>query len=158
MFSTNQIEYIKTFLPTYANQGYKYYIAYTNNDSSSSYYNTDPDLYILFSKDKIEASSGYRYSVNPEETIIISIRTGNYSSSNNANNTERVVVNQFVNDSFFVDEWEHIYTNAEFGSYVLQPDYNLISGGETNVRLEAITFVLLVSLLITIGSKLFRRR
>ena len=157
MFSTNQIEYVKTLLPTYANQGYKYYIAYTNNDNTN-YYSTNPDLYVIFSKDKITASDGYNYSVNPEETVIISIRTGNYSSSTSADNSERVLVNQYVNETLFIDEWEHIYTNAEFTGHTLQPDYNLISGGETNVRLEAITFVLLVSLLITVGSKLFRRR
>ena len=157
MFSTNQIEYVKTLLPTYANQGYKYYIAYTNNDNTN-YYSTNPDLYVIFSKDKITASDGYNYSVNPEETVIISIRTGNYSTSTSADNSERVLVNQYVNETLFIDEWEHIYTNAEFTGHTLQPDYNLISGGETNVRLEAITFVLLVYLLITIGSKLFRRR
>ncbi len=157
MFSTNQIEYIKTFLPSYAADGYKYYVAYTNNDNSN-YYSTNPDLYIVFSKEKIIASDGYNYTVNPEETVIISIRTGNYSSSSSADNSERVEVNQHVNDSFFVDEFEHIYTNAEFSGHTLQPDYNLISGGETNVRLEAITFVLLVSLFITVFSKLFRRR
>lgn len=157
MFSTNQIEYVKTLIPTYAADGYKYYVAYTNNDNTN-YYSTNPDLYIVFSKDVITAIDGYNYSVNPEETVIISIRTGNYSSSSSANNDERVVVNQHVNDTFFVDEFEHIYTNAEFTGNTLQPDYNLISGGETNVRLEAITFVLLVSLLITVFSKLFRRR
>lgn len=157
MFSTNQIEYVKTLLPTYAEQGYKYYIAYTNNDNTN-YYSTNPDLYIIFSQDKITASDGYNYELNPETSVIITIRTGNYSSSSSANNDERVVVNQYVNETLFIDEWEHIYTNAEFTGHTLQPDYNLISGGETNVRLEAITFVLLVSLFITIGSKLFRRR
>lgn len=156
MFSTNQTEYVKTLIPTYAADGYKYYIAYTNQDNST-YYSTNPDLYIIFSKDKITASDGYNYTI-PEESVIISIRTGNYSSSSSANNDERVVVNQYVNETLFIDEWEHIYTNAEFTGYTLQPDYNLISGGETNVRLEAITFVLLISVLITVGSKLFRRR
>ena len=157
MFSTNQTEYVKTLLPTYAEQGYKYYIAYTNNDNTN-YYSTNPDLYIIFSQDKITASDGYNYELNPETSVIISIRTGNYSSSSSADNSERVVVNQYVNETLFIDEWEHIYTNAEFTGHTLQPDYNLISGGETNVRLEAITFVLLISVFITVFSKLFRRR
>ena len=156
MFSTNQTEYVKTLLPTYAEQGYKYYIAYTNSDNIT-YYSTNPDLYIIFSQDKITASDGYNYTI-PEESLIISIRTGNYSSSSSANNDERVLVNQYVNETLFIDEWEHIYTNAEFTGHTLQPDYNLISGGETNVRLEAITFVLLVSVFITVFSKFFRRR
>lgn len=157
MFSTNQIEYVRTLLPTYAKQGYKYYIAYTNNDNSN-YYSTNPDLYVIFSKDEIRATDGYNYELNPETSVIISIRTGNYSSSSSADNSERVVVNQYVNETLFIDEWEHIYTNAEFTGHTLQPDYNLISGGETNVRLEAITFVLLISVFITVFSKLFRRR
>ena len=156
MFSTNQTEYVKTLLPTYAADGYKYYIAYTNNDNST-YTQTNPDLYVIFSKDKITASDGYNYSI-PEDSVIISIRTGNYSSSSSANNSERVEVNQYVNSTLSIDKFEHIYTNAEFAGHTLQPDYNLISGGETNVRLEAISFVLLVSLFITVFSKLFRRR
>lgn len=156
MFSTNQTEYVKTLIPTYAADGYKYYIAYTNSDNTT-YYSTNPDLYFIFSQDKITASDGYNYTI-PEGSVIISIRTGNYSSSSSANNSERVVVNQYVNETLFIDEWEHIYTNAEFTGHTLQPDYNFISGGETNVRLEAITFVLLISVFITVFSKLFRRR
>ena len=67
MFSTTQIEVVETLVPTMRNSGYKYYIAYTNT-RTGNYTFTEPDLYFIFSKDEIVASSGYEFIV-PEGSI-----------------------------------------------------------------------------------------
>ena len=156
MFSTNQINYIQSFLPTYAQQGYKSYIAYTDSTNTSSYYQTKPDLYIIFSKSVITASDGYSYNV-PEDSLRLSIRTGNYSSSSTANNSDRVVVEPY-SGHLSLDEFEHVYTNATFTGYTVQPDINLINGGETNVRIEAISHILIFVIGIVFITSLFRKR
>ena len=140
MFSTNQTSYIDSFLATYAAKEFKYYIAYT--DTSTSYYNTYPDLYIIFSKEEIIAQDGYTYAL-PADSVQLAIRTGNYSSNSSADNSDRVVQTVLQEQTLTVDEYEHIYTNATFEGYALQPDYYLASGGETNVQIETISFILL---------------
>lgn len=157
MFSTNQINYIQSFLPTYAQQGYKSYIAYTDSINTSSFYQTDPDLYIVFSKSEITAVDGYTYTV-PEGAVQLCIRTNNYSSSTNANNSDRVVVQDFTYTTLSIDKFEHVYTNATFSGYTVQPDLNLINGGETNVRLEAISYILIFVIGFVFITGLFRRR
>lgn len=157
MFSTNQINYIESFLPTYAEKDYTHYVAYTDSTNTTGYYQTDPDLYIVFSKSEITASDGYTYTV-PEGAVQLCIRTNNYSSSTNSNNSDRVVVRDFTGTKLFIDEFEHIYTNATFSGYTAQPDINLINGGETNVRLEAISFIMLVVVIFTAMSRLFNKR
>lgn len=144
MFSTAQQAYIEALLPTYAKEGYKYYVVYSNTNTNSSYNSTTyPDLYAVFSKEEITAEDGYTYVI-PNDSILVTVRTGNYSSSNNAVNTDRVTVNNYAAQTLSINEYEHIYTNAEFEAYSLQPDYYLSSGGETNVQIEALTFVMLV--------------
>lgn len=158
MFNTAQQEYIKTLLPTYAKEGFKYYVAYTNSLYSSNSNSTyRPDLYVVFSKKAISARDAYTYDIQ-ESSILVSIRSYNYSSYGSAHNGSRVTVSNNTQSRLTIEPYEHVYTNAEFQSVALQPDYNLISGGETNVRLEAISFVLLVSLIISLLSCVFFRR
>lgn len=158
MFSTAQQEYIKALLPTYAKEGYKSYVIYSNtvvNSGISS--STYPDLYAVFSKSTISAQNAYVYDV-PDDVIVVTVRSVNYSSYGSDNNDSRVTV-KTVSDGYRleIDKYEHVYTNAEFAGVALQPDYNLISGGETNVRLEAISFILLVSVILSLLGSLFRR-
>ena len=158
MFSTNQINYIDTFLATYIPEGYDFYIAYTDTNTGSSYYQTNPDLYIVFSKEEIIASDGYNFTI-PKDSIRLSILTGNYSSNTSSNNIERVV-SSFINqeEQLKIDSYEHIYTNAKFEAYALQPDYYKASGGETNVQVKTISFILLTVFIFTLISKLWSKR
>lgn len=155
MFSTNQINYIDTFLATYIPEGYDYYIAYSN--TNTAYFSTEPDLYIIFSNEEITASDGYNYSI-PAGSIQFSIMTGNYSSNSSANNDERVVQTTLQKQNLKIDSYEHIYTNSKFEAYALQPDYYKASGGETNVQVKTISFILLVVFIYTLLSNLWRKR
>ncbi len=155
MFSANQHYYIESLLSTYVPEGYSSYIAYTN--TNTSYYSTEPDLYIIFSKDEIVAKNGYDYDI-PSGALKISIFSGNYSSNSSANNSERVVVSEFKQGSLSIDSYEHIYTNAKFETYALQPDYYRITGGHTNAQVKTISFILLAVFIYTLISKLWRSR
>ena len=158
MFSTSQREYIKSIIPTYAKEGYRYYIVFSNSvgSNSGSYY-SEPDLYFYFSKKEITAETAYRFSFE-SDVLVVSVRCNNYSSYNGANNGPRISVSKSSSKSLNIDVYEHVYTNAKFESVALQPDYNLISGGETNVRLEAITFILLFITIFSALSRLLRLR
>ena len=155
MFSTAQQAYIDAILPTYAKEGYKYYVVYSNNVANSGFYgSTDPDLYAIFSKEAISAKDAYTYDVG-DSSILVTIRSGNYSSSSSAVNTDRVVVNDYAAQTLRIDPYEHIYTNAEFKTYTLQPDYYLASGGETNVQLQGNTFLILIIVIFLVLNRLW---
>lgn len=158
MFSTAQQAYIDALLPTYAKDGYKYYVVYSNNMVNSGYFSsTDPDLYAVFSKEAISAKNAYTYDVG-DSSILVTIRSSNYSSSSSANNSDRVVVTDYNAQLLQVPVYEHIYTNAEFTGHTLQPDYYLTTGGETNVQLEALTtIVLAVFVFVAVRKLLFKR-
>lgn len=121
MFSTNQDNIIKSLVPAMRRQGYRYYVAYTNTNTDSSWNSSSKvDLYIIFSEEEIVANSQYSYFV-PDGAVRYSIRSGNYSSSSNAVNTERIVSSSY-SGTVNIDAYEHIYTNAEFSCYSIQPD------------------------------------
>lgn len=158
MFSVAQQEYIKSIIPTYAKEGYRYYLVFTNSvgSSSGSYY-SEPDIYFYFSKKEITGETAYRFTFKGD-VLVVSVRSYGYSSYNGSNNTSRVIVSKSSSKSLNINVYEHVYTNAKFETVALQPDYNLISGGETNVRLEAITFILLFIVIFSSLSQLLRLR
>lgn len=158
MFSTAQQEYIKSIIPTYAKEGYRYYIVHSNSvgSNSSSYY-SEPDIFFYFSKKQISAQTAYRFTFEGD-VLVVAVRSYNYTNYSGANNTSRVIVSESSSKSLNIDVYEHVYTNAKFETVALQPDYNLISGGETNVRLEAITFILLFIVIFGALSRLLRLR
>lgn len=158
MFSTAQQAYIEALLPTYAKEGYQYYVAYSHTVVGSGYYTpTDPDLYVIFSKEAISAQDAYTYDIQ-DDSIIVTVRSSNYSSSSSAVNTDRVVVEEYSAQTLTIDQYEHIYTNADFESYALQPDYYLSSGGETNVQIQTLTFVVIALFLFVALRKLWHKR
>ena len=127
------------------NEGYKYYVAYSNTDTSNSfYYRRQPDLYFIFSKEKITASSSYSYSV-PAGSILYICRSNDYSSSSYADNSARIKSENY-SGNLSIDVYEHIFTNAEFSSQTIQPD--ILKGEQSsNVYLQGIGIILSVFLL-----------
>lgn len=155
MFSTSQVEMLTSLIPTMAADGYKFYVAYTNSQYSG-YYNSEPDLYVVFSKDPIQATGGYMYSVGIG-SVQYAIRSGNYSSSSSANNTDRITVQNY-SGTLRIDVYEHIYTNAEYteGSVVM-PDINYRGGGEQLEKTNALGLVCTALLLFVVFCSLFKR-
>lgn len=156
MFSTNQIEVTQTLVNTMRQQGYKYYVAYTNTNTSSGWNSYVEDLYIVFSKSEITATSGYSYVV-PADSLHYAIRTGNYSSSSSAVNNERYVVS-YYEGVLNIDVYEHIYTNAEFGESILvMPDINYRGAGEQYEKTNGIGLVVTAVLLFVFFCSVFKR-
>lgn len=141
MFSTAQTQYVNDLVNTNYVSGYPYYIAYTNTTVNSGIATkAQPDLYILFSDEKIEAVSGYTFNLSGN-CKLYTIRTANYSTSNNAVNTDRVVVSNYTQKAIHIDSYEHIYTNAVFTETIVQPDI-LKEGSYQNVKIDANSVIL----------------
>lgn len=152
LFNDAQQSYIEYLVPTMRKEGYTYYVAYSNTDTSSGYYGSrEPDLYIVFSTSEITASTAYRYSV-PSGSVRYICRTNNYSSSNYAVNTERVTSDSF-SGTLSIDVYEHVYSNANYTSGTVQPD---ILKGErtTNEYLQANGILLAAFLLFVVFWKM----
>lgn len=152
MFSTAQIDMINGLSAPMRDEGYVYYLAYTDNTRSTS---SDPDLYIYFSKEEIFASDMTSFFI-PSNSKFYSIRTSNSSSYNNTG--ARITVDDIeLSDNIVVDDLEFISTNASFTSLSeVQPDFTVgeVSQYETQ---GALLFVVCVFLLFFAFTKLFRR-
>lgn len=147
MFSTVQTDVLTSLIPVMRRQGYKYYIAYTNTSTSSSWVsNAIVDMYVIFSDEEIVANSQYSYTV-PAGAVRYAIRTVNYSTSDYGVNTERFVTSTF-SGRLSIPVYEHIYTNATFSSSAVQPDILFSAEGgymyESSVSLNILTAVLLL--------------
>lgn len=148
MFSTNQKTLLESLIPTMLSKGYKNYVAYTN--TNNSYQSTEPDLYVIFSKNEIVGIDSYTFDI-PSETVIASIKTGNYSTSSYADNTDRIVLSELSETTLSINLYEHIYTNVSFTDELsVQPDLmaegsaNTIYGQYNSVILTAIFFFLVI--------------
>lgn len=116
MFSTAQLDLIKSTVAEMRNEGYKYYLAYQDNNSSSG----SPDLFIIFSKDEIFGKDLYSYFIPSG-----SVRYG-YFSSNSTNYGARLTVTNLTDGivTHTINSYNHISTNATFTSLTAhQPDY-----------------------------------
>lgn len=128
-------------------KGYSSYIAYTHTNINSGYGQlAEPDLYFVFSKDEITASSAYYYTV-PEGSIMVRVRSGNYSTSQTAVNTERFVSLAY-SGNLSIPVYEHIYTNSTFTGTTIQPDI-LREGSQNNaIQTQTVCTVLCAFLLV----------
>lgn len=152
MFSAAQEQYLKSLIPEMVDEGYSYYVAYTYSAYGSGWnYQQQPDLYVVFSKQSIIANSGYLYDI-PAGSVRFVIRTGNYSTSNGAVNSARVVTESF-SGRLAIESYEHIYTNAVFSGVSLQPDFGWESGVyENRVSLASVLAVFILLLFILFRS------
>lgn len=157
MFSTNQLEVLSSLIPTMQNNGYKYYVAYTSTNTSSGWnVQAKPDLYVVFSEDKITASSGYEYIV-PEGSVIYIIRTVNYSTSDSGVNTDRIISSEY-SGSLNIDVYEHVYSNADYSSSaVVMPDFNFRGAGVQLEKTNSVGLVCTAVLLFLVFCSFFKR-
>lgn len=155
MFNTTQVEILSSLIPTMKNQGYKYYVAYSDTNNSGSN-NAQPDLYVVFSKDKIMCERSYQFSV-PDGSVRYTIRTANYSTNNSAVNTDRYVSAPY-SGNLKIDVYEHIYSNADFAEgTVIMPDINYRGGGELIEKTNGLGLVCVAVLLFIVFCSFFKR-
>ncbi|HIU35414.1 MAG TPA: hypothetical protein IAC53_02240, partial [Candidatus Fimenecus excrementigallinarum] len=121
MFNEAQQTIIEALVPTMRKEGYTYYVAYTyTNTSSWSDDSNQPDLYLVFSREEITASSAYRFSV-PAGSVRYICRSDNYSRYDDSVNSPRIASESF-SGWLSINVYEHVYTNASFTGSTLQPD------------------------------------
>ena len=107
MFSTAQIDMINGLVAPMRAEGFKYYLAVSDNLRDTS---SDPDLYIYFSTEEIYATDLYQYHI-PGHSKVYQIRTSNGSSYNNTG-ARIEVVDQELSQELTVSEVEFVSTNA----------------------------------------------
>ena len=150
MFSEIQRDYIKQLVLT-NNKEYPYYLAFTHTDISGGYVtNADTiEFYVVLSRGKITANTKYSYSCADTNFIVFAVRS---RSANNSYHAERVT-NVTHTQNFLIDNYEFVYTNAEFESASLQP--NLIETNTiTNNTFNGFGIALLIVLIGVITFKL----
>ena len=117
MFTNNEIDYVKSLIETYLNKGYKYYLAHTITD------NSEYDICIYFSKDKIDAMSDSYFDVEKGIKLLID------SSAKSTYNYDENDTASSYNGTVDIDVSEFIYTNAiseyAYTSIPLNPDITL---------------------------------
>ena len=144
MFSTAQNDYLKSLIPAMRRQGYRYYLAYSDND-----------LYVIFAKDKIMANSLYSYSVTAG-----SVRYSIITSNTSYNNTAYRVTTAFVGASTVnIDRYEHIYSNAAPVTDTVQLQPDILYTGEVYARetVSAVGIVLVIGLFVSWFWRFFSR-
>lgn len=160
MFNTAQKDLIENLVPLMRKEGYKYYVAYTHTATNSGYnYRAEPDLYIVFSDTELSFTSDYTFHCSGN-SVRYTCRTVNYSSSQYAINSERIVKSS-VNGNITVQPYEHIYTNAEYQTSVgiRHPDilYTTEGGYAYDVSF-ALTVAVCCVLLFSVFSSIIRVR
>lgn len=152
MFSTAQIDMINGLVAPMRDEGYLYYIAFTDSTRSNS---SDPDLYIYFSQEEIFATDLLRYHI-PNHSKLYSIRTSNGSSYNNTG-ARLTVEDVELGRQITIDEIEFVSTNATFTAISeVQPDYTITEVGQYETQ-GGMLFTLSVFLFLFGFLKLFRR-
>jgi hypothetical protein len=143
MFSTAQQQIIDELVPSYMAQGYKSYIVYTLTNTDG-YYSNKPDLCFIFSKTDIVGTSAYEYMA--QDSVKILYRTGNYSSGNYADNSDRLSLFNF-SGKVSIPVYEHVYTNVSFSSSLVMPDV-IVKEVQQNGYQQATFYIIAVFLFV----------
>lgn len=150
MWSDSYRDYVLQLVES--NRGeYPYYIAHTctywgiNNTSSL------PAFKVYFSKQPITATGLYSY-VLPSDSMVYSVVGG---SANNNYHSQRVTTSQY-SGRLDVDNFEFIYSNAEYSSNSIQPDI-LATNNVSQAHFDGVSLILLIVLLTSVVVKLIRR-
>lgn len=150
MWSDSYRDYVKQLAES--NRGeYPYYIAHTCTywgvNNSSAY----PSFKVYFSKEPITATDLYTY-VLPSNSLVYSVIGG---SANNNYHSQRVSTSQY-SGRLVVDDYEFIYSNAEYNTNAVQPDI-LSTVNVSQAHFDGVSLILLIVLLTSVVVKLIRR-
>lgn len=150
MWNDSYRDYVKQLVLSNRNE-YPYYIAHTCTywgiNNSGSY----PTFKVYFSKEPFTASGLYSY-VCPSDTVVYSVVGG---SANTNYHNARVSTSSY-NGTLKIDEYEFVYTNAEFTGSTIQPDI-LASADISQSHFDGVSLILLAVLLASVVAKLIKR-
>lgn len=162
MFTAVEIEWLKSFLIEHLvkNGEFKYYVAYTIDNTSSSYNAEQYDFYLFVSNEEIK-KTGLAYETQGSYQLI---KVDSSSASSNYNNA-RYVIETGIGKSVTVNNYNHVFSNCENGL-----DANIIALEQynQNIYLEqkyddyvsniVISTLLLISILLTVFKTAFPNR
>lgn len=150
MWNDSYRDYVKTLIES--NRGeYPYYVAHTC--TYWGYDNTSemPSFKVYFSKEPIIATDLYTY-VLPSDSMVYSVVGGN---ANRTYNNQRVTTSSY-SGNLTINEYEFIYSNAEYSTNTIQPDI-LATTSVSQSHFDGVSLILLVLLLGAVVVRLFRR-
>jgi len=161
-FSTQELQYLDGLVPSYYENGYKYYVAYTNtntNSSSSSAQTGTPDMIVYFSKNEI-TTSGYGQFIVPAGSIKCSVVASDYYSGYGSSYYlgSRLLTTSVNSQTLDIPDYEHIFSNAvgTAESVALSPNpYGMEM--KYNETLGASAFLIGVLLMFTVFIRIFMR-
>ena len=149
MWSEVNKEYVEELILTNRSE-YPYYVATTCTYwGSYSDYNR-PAFKVYFSKNPITANGLYNF-VFKDTAVVYSVISNN---ANTNSNNARVQISK-INGSITIDEFEFVYTNAEFKTETIQPDI-LSTNLVTQSHFDGVSLILITILLGTIVAKLVK--
>lgn len=150
MWSDSYRDYVKSLVESNRDD-YPYYVAHTCTywgvSSSSAY----PSFKVYFSKKPITADDLYTYVF--EDTAMVYSVIGSNANSNY--HDSRVSVGYLSGNKLKVDNFEFIYSNAEYKTVSIQPDI-LETSGVSQSHFDGFGVVLLVVLLAALVARLLR--
>lgn len=140
MFTQVEIDYLKSLINTYREQGYKYYLAHTVTERNNEY-----DIRLYVSKEEITATTDDIFSI--KNAVVINIDSSSRNDSNNSSIHSRdVISNSNYNGVLTVHTAEFIYTNAvldySITTFCVNPD--IMNSGVSSYNCHLISYAMLI--------------
>lgn len=135
-----------------SNRGeYPYYVAHTCTYWGVSSTANRPSFKVYFSKEPITANGLYSY-VFTDTYVCYSV----ISSNANINYNDNRVSTSTGTGTVIIDDYEFVYSNAEYSGETIQPDITATNGVQQS-HFDAVGLILLTVLLATVVTRLIRR-
>lgn len=152
MWNDSYRDYVKAVVET-SHDEYPYYMAHTCTYFGTGSTVGQPAFKIYLSKEPITANGLYTYLL-PADTLVYSVIGVNAGVNNNSPRVR--VTSTTVDGTVGVNEYEFVYSNAEYSGNSVQPDL-LAASAATQNHFDAFSLILLVILLGALVVKLFKR-
>lgn len=150
MISQQIIDFAKNIVN--GDNGYDYYLLYSNSNISGSYWYDEPSAYLVVSDKPIVANSRYNYSVSGNSATY-SIITNNASDRYKS---ERISVTTASHSKTVdINNYEFVYTNAEFESVAVQPDFNA-TRSVTAPQFQGFSLIIGGAILLALITRMFK--
>ncbi len=149
MWNESYKQYVKDLV--LSNRGeYPYYLAVTNTYIGNGYNTEYPAFKVYFSKEPITASGLYSYKL-PADSIVYTV----IGSNANDNYHSKRVTTSTASGNLDINNYEFVYTNAEFTGNTIQPDI-MATNNVKEGTFQGFAWLLFVLLLANIVVRLVR--
>lgn len=150
MWNDSNRDYLKQLILTNRKE-YPYYVAHTCTYWDVSNSNALPAFKVYFSKEPITASSLYNYKISANSlcySVVASNANKNYHNM-------RLTAAPY-SGNLTINDYEFIYTNAEYSAVTVQPDILATNTVESS-HFDAVSLIIICILLGTVVARLMRR-